>query len=78
VTHTNAKRAATGETVRDPSNADLAGGSIGTSDSSTTDANQQVTMPRIDGAGIPCGVPDVRGTTLPSSICIGAFSQRSM
>ena len=26
----------------------------------------------------PCGVPAVRGTTLPSSICTGAFSQRSM
>ena len=26
----------------------------------------------------PCGVPVVRGTTLPSSICTGAFSQRSM
>ena len=23
----------------------------------------------------PCGVPAVRGTTLPSSICTGAFSQ---
>jgi site-specific DNA recombinase len=26
----------------------------------------------------PCGVPAVRGATLPSSICTGAFSQRSM
>src|SRR5215831_4454274 len=26
----------------------------------------------------PCGVPAVRGTTLPSSICTGAFNQRSM
>jgi len=26
----------------------------------------------------PCGVLAVRGTTLPSSICTGAFSQRSI
>jgi len=26
----------------------------------------------------PCGVPAVRGTMLPSSICTDAFSQRSM
>ena len=52
MTHTNAKRAATGETVRDPRNADQAGGSIGTSFSSIPTAKQQVTTPRIDGAGI--------------------------
>jgi site-specific DNA recombinase len=26
----------------------------------------------------PCGVPAMRGTTLPSSICTGAFNQRSI
>jgi DNA topoisomerase VI subunit B len=48
MTSANVKRAAPGDTVRDPRNADQAGGSIGNPHSSTTEANQQASSPRVE------------------------------
>ena len=42
---------------------------------------ERVVQERFASRGLitpPCGVPAVRDTMLPSSICTGAFSQRSM
>jgi integrase len=43
-----------------------------------TDIDGDRMVIRVEQGTPPCGVPAVRGTTLPSSICTGAFSQRSM